>query len=173
MQSVLGLLAPRQFLDHIFFLDLVALQERGIRGIIVDLDNTLVAWNRGGAAPGEVADWLATVRQRGFEACILSNNYPERVAAFSDRLPVPAIHRAGKPRRGGFRRAMELMGTTPAETAVVGDQVFTDILGGNRLGLHTILVVPISKKEFVGTRLVRQIERILLAYLRGRGRLAR
>ncbi len=77
-------------------------------------------------------------------------------------LGLPAVTGALKPRRGALRRALSVMGTAPETTALVGDQLFTDILGGNRLGLYTILVRPQSRKEFVLTRLVRRVERAVL-----------
>jgi len=80
----------------------------------------------------------------------------------AERADVPFIARARKPRRRSFRRAMELMGTKPETTAVIGDQLFTDMLGGNRLGLFTILVTPISKEEFIGTRFMRFLEKLIL-----------
>jgi len=94
--------------------------------------------------------------------CFVSNNTDLRVKEIADRVNIPFIARAKKPRRRSFRKAMALMDTKPEHTAVVGDQIFTDILGGNRLGLFTVLVSPISRKEFIGTRLVRILEKIIL-----------
>jgi HAD superfamily phosphatase (TIGR01668 family) len=76
-----------------------------------------------------------------------------------------------KPRRRAFRRALHIMELTSQETAVIGDQIFTDVLGGNRLGLYTILVTPISEKEFIWTRLMRKLERFVLNYLKKRNML--
>ncbi|HBC94015.1 MAG TPA: YqeG family HAD IIIA-type phosphatase, partial [Pelotomaculum sp.] len=82
-------------------------------------------------------------------------------------LGLPAVHRAVKPLVGPFRRAMGMLGTKPAETALIGDQIFTDIFGGNLCGLYTILVVPLQGKEFWGTRLFsRPLEKIVLARLK-------
>jgi len=162
------LLAPSLCLSSIFQIDLEGLRRQGIRGLILDLDNTLVAW--GGDPEEKLFAWLREVRESGLVACIVSNNDRARVKGFSDLASIPAIPRARKPRRRAFRAAMEVMGTAPAETAVVGDQIFTDILGGNRLGLYTILVTPVARREFIGTRLVRLLEKVVLIGLRKRAR---
>lgn len=166
------LLLPAEYRPSIHAVDLYSLKDRGIRGMIVDLDNTLVAWDHPDPTP-EVRDWLETVQGTGIRPCIVSNNGPNRVRNFSRDLQVPAIASAAKPRRRSFREAMRLLGTEPYETAVVGDQIFTDVLGGNRLGLYTILVVPVTRREFIGTRLVRHVERAVLSYLARKGHLSR
>lgn len=165
------LFTPHLYLAAVVELAPEHLRARGIRGVILDLDNTLVRWNH--PVPGEeLRRWVAALHAHGLRACIVSNNTTARVEAFARALGVPAIARAVKPRRGPYRRAMALMGTAPAETAVVGDQVFTDVLGGRRLGLYTVLVAPVGEREFVGTRLVRLLERAWLRYLARRGLVA-
>lgn len=142
----------------------------GIRGLILDLDNTLVQW--GQPDPGEgLAGWVEGVRGAGLCACILSNNSPTRVSRFCQPLGLPGIPSATKPLGRAFRSAMTVLGTGPGETAVVGDQVFTDVMGGNRAGLYTILVDPMGEREFFGTRLVRRLEALWLGHLRRSGRL--
>ncbi len=161
---------PDEYLPSIHWVDPARLGRRGIRGIILDLDNTLVEWNHP-EPPEELLGWFAKVRQAGLRTCVVSNNSAARVQGFVHRLEIPGIDKAVKPRRGAFRRAMALMGTSPGETAVVGDQIFTDILGGKRLGLYTILVAPVTRREFIGTRLVRLVEGAFLRYLCRRGRI--
>lgn len=160
------LLVPSLCLASIFQINLEGLRQRGICGLILDLDNTLVAW--GGDPEEKLFAWLRQVREAGMAVCIVSNNDRARVKGFSDLAGIPAIPRARKPRRRAFRAAMQVMGTAPEETAVVGDQIFTDILGGNRLGLYTILVTPVARREFVGTRLVRLLEKLVLIGLQKR-----
>lgn len=168
--GVSDLLVPDDYRPSVYDIDLKALRDRGIRGIILDLDNTLVQWNH--PEPTEPLErWLGEVRKAGFRACIVSNNAGGRVRSFAERLEVPGISKAVKPRRGSFRRAMSLMGTSPHETVVVGDQIFTDVLGAKRLGLYAILVKPVTSREFIGTSLVRFLESLWLDYLRRRGRL--
>jgi len=146
---------------------------RGVRALILDLDNTLVPWH-GREVPPEVEAWIRTLRHADVQLCIVSNTHrPGRLRELAAFLGVQYVPSGGKPRRRGFLRAMEAMGATAAETAVVGDQVMTDIWGGNRCGLLTILVDPLSEREFIGTRLVsRAVERLLLGLLQRAGHAA-
>ncbi len=155
---MIKILQPRLFLTSIFDLDLPSLHARGVRGLIMDLDNTLVGWNRPDMTE-ELSNWLKGARDQGFKMCIVSNNMVDRVEQFANLAGVMAISKAAKPRRRSFTLAMKKMGSTPKSTAVIGDQVFTDILGGNRLDLYTILVHPIDSHEFWTTRIVRRLEK--------------
>ncbi|KAB2951301.1 YqeG family HAD IIIA-type phosphatase [Heliorestis acidaminivorans] len=157
------LLRPIQHVNTVPEVDIAALTERGVKGVIIDLDNTLAEWNRNDLCP-TIVQWLQELDQQGIKVCILSNNGERRVQQFAEgcQIKVPYISRAKKPRRKGFLQAMQKLGTTAQETAVIGDQIFTDVLGGNRIGMHTILVNPISRREFLGTRLVRTLEKIVL-----------
>lgn len=134
----------------------------------MDLDNTITPWNSNTITP-ELAAWVKGARGLGFALCLLSNNGPRRVAAVAHPLGIPAVARAGKPLKHGFRQALARLGLTAPETAVVGDQLFTDILGGNRLGLYTIWVEPVSRREFIGTRFTRVLEALTVKVLTARG----
>lgn len=160
----MGGLRPQEYHNSIFEIDLDRLRRMGKRAIILDLDNTLVRWNDPTPTP-KLLEWLAAVRAHGLMPCIVSNNSGPRVGEFAARAGVPFVPSAAKPRVKGFRQAMRQLGVAPDETVVVGDQLFTDVLGGNRAGAYTILVVPIDRREFIGTRLVRLIERRVLRYL--------
>lgn len=166
----MSMLRPAEYRESIFAIDLDKLRDRGIRGLILDLDNTLVKWNDPEPTEG-LLRWLEQVRAMGIAPCIVSNNSGPRVQSFAAKVGVPFIPKAIKPRRKGFRAAMRLLGVTPAQTAVVGDQIFTDVMGGNRCGAHTILVVPIDSREFIGTRVLRMMERLVLRYLSRRSSL--
>lgn len=146
------------------------LERRGIRALILDLDNTLVPWHGREVTP-EVEAWIHSMHAAQVQLCIVSNTHrPGRLKELAAVLGVQYVPSGGKPRRGGFHRAMQAMGSTADETAVIGDQVMTDIWGGNRCGMLTILVEPLSPIEFVGTRLVsRNVERLLLKFLQERG----
>ena len=119
------------------------LERRGIRLLLADLDNTLVPY--GVPLPDEkLKAWRDDLAAHGVTLFILSNNRHEhRPSTFAQGLEVPFIGHAGKPKTPSFFKAMEEMGVSPRETAIVGDQVFTDVLGGNRAGITTILVRPI------------------------------
>jgi HAD superfamily phosphatase (TIGR01668 family) len=147
---------------------LESLRRKKIASFILDLDNTVTEWNSNHLSP-EIRGWVKKVKGAGGKACIVSNNSDQRVRGVAQVLDIPYVCRAGKPRRRAFRRALELMGTGPDQTAVVGDQIFTDILGGNRMGMVTILVTPLAKREFLGTRITRQLERLVLKRLKGPG----
>lgn len=155
-------LIPGRYAPSILMLDPRALAAEGIRGLILDLDNTVVAWNA--AAPTEpVRQWVGRVRGAGVRVCFVSNNFSSRTQAIGRALDVPVVAAAVKPIPWGFRRAMALMGTRAEDTALIGDQVFTDILGGNLLGVRTILVEPLSTQEFPTTRIIRRLERLIRA----------
>ena len=120
-----------------------ALARRGFRLLLADLDNTLAPY--GVPLPDErLKQWRDDLAHHGVTLFILSNNRKEhRPRIFAQALDVPYIGHAGKPKTPSFRRAMERMGVTGEQTAIVGDQVFTDVLGGNRAGVSAILVEPI------------------------------
>ncbi|NLG86176.1 MAG: YqeG family HAD IIIA-type phosphatase [Firmicutes bacterium] len=162
------LLCPHLYLSSVFDLPIDQLKEKGICGLIFDLDNTLLNWNMYEVTP-EAKALFARLQEAGFRSCLVSNNKRDRVEAVAKVLGLPAISKARKPRRKAFRQAMLTMGTTKEETAVIGDQLFTDVLGGNRLELYTILVVPLSNAEFIGTKVMRSLERFVLARLIQRG----
>lgn len=158
-------LYPRVFVDSILDIPLKRLRELNINAFILDLDNTVTEWNSI-VVREEVSQWFRLIKQEGFKACILSNNGEQRIVAVAKTLGIPYVHRAQKPRRKGYRRALSLMGVSAGETAVIGDQIFTDVLGGNRAGLFTILVKPIARKEFMGTKISRGMEFFVLHHLR-------
>ncbi|HHU33147.1 MAG TPA: YqeG family HAD IIIA-type phosphatase [Clostridia bacterium] len=154
-------LKPDLYVDSILDIPIDLLVESKIKGLIVDLDNTITEWNSP-ELKKEIFEWFAHLKIKQINACIASNNSHSRVSHIGQYLGIPAISKAGKPRRRSFLQAMKLLNTLPESTAVIGDQLFTDILGGKRLGLYTILVKPLNPREFIGTRLMRQLEKIVL-----------
>jgi HAD superfamily phosphatase (TIGR01668 family) len=154
---VLQALCPDEAHSRLVDIDLDGLLQKGIRALILDLDNTLVKWHEA-EVPAEVDHWVDQAKARGFRLCIASNALPERVKLIAGRLGIPYVSGALKPRRTPFRKALMRMDVVSQETAVVGDQIFTDVLGGNRLGLYTILTRPLSRKEFPTTRMLRGLE---------------
>ena len=163
---MLKILYPKLYAPSLVEIEPELLEKLGLKGILLDLDNTIVSRDSNRYSE-EVGEWLGELRARGFRLGIVSNNSRQRVGAVAGLLGLPAVHRAVKPLVGPFRRAMGMLGTKPAETALIGDQIFTDIFGGNLCGLYTILVVPLQGKEFWGTRLFsRPLEKIVLARLK-------
>lgn len=156
---------PDRTADSVAEVDTCELRELGIEALLVDLDNTLVPWH-GYEVPDSVLEWLRRAEGQGMKICIVSNTrYPGRLRRLAEKLQVPFVKGRLKPRKSAFRPALELLGVAPERAAVIGDQVFTDILGGNRLGLYTILVRPLSRREFFGTKISRIFERMILRAL--------
>lgn len=158
---MLKILQPKLAVDSIFHIDLNKLKANGIKFILIDLDNTITEWNNH-QLPQRAIQWFATLQEKGFKACLVSNNNEDRVSIAGRELGIPAVSKAQKPRKKAFEKAMKILGAEKDNTAMIGDQVFTDVLGGNRLKLYTILVMPISTKEFFGTKFARMLERIIL-----------
>ncbi|HKM40000.1 MAG TPA: YqeG family HAD IIIA-type phosphatase [bacterium] len=167
-QGFYHLLSPQMYLRSVFDLPIAYLRERGIRGLIFDLDNTLLYWNALEVTP-EAKKLFHRLKRVGFSCCLVSNNKRGRVEVVADMMDLPAIYKARKPSRRAFRWALDTLGTAKNETAVIGDQLFTDVLGGNRFGLYTVLVMPLSKQEFIGTKVMRFFERIVLRRLIEKG----
>jgi HAD superfamily phosphatase (TIGR01668 family) len=156
-------LRPDLYYRSVTDIDLDELGRRGVSVFMVDLDNTLVLRNT--VAPSAaVCDWLDEVRARGFRVCIVSNNWHERVADTAESLGLPIVGKSLKPLPGGFKRALALLEATASQAAVVGDQLFTDVLGGTIIGATTILVQPLAGgSDLPHTRLLRAMERWVLS----------
>ncbi len=151
---------PNKFVESIYQIDISALKKQGVKGVITDLDNTLMEADSPNYSP-KLVKWLDDLQEIGFSVIILSNNTKTRIEPVAKALTVPFIDKAQKPRRSGFVRALSYLKLQPHEVVVIGDQLLTDVLGGNRMGIYTILVVPISQHEGFFTKINRQIERII------------
>lgn len=156
------MLTPDLYYRSVHAIDLDALRERGARVLLVDLDNTLLRRNSE-VVTDDARRWVDKARAAGFDVCIVSNNWHERVEGIAAELGVPIVGKALKPFPGAIRRALARLGAAPAEAAIVGDQVFTDILGGRLLGMTTVLVTPLSTSDLPHTKLLRLLERVVLA----------
>jgi len=165
---ILDRFAPDLYVESIYNIDLKALKKQGVTTILTDLDNTLVEADSPDYTP-KLIKWLDDLQEQGFKVMIVSNNNKVRVSEFAEPLTVPYIHRAQKPTNKAFKQALKELNSSPNETVIIGDQVLTDILGGNRMGLHTILVSPISEKEAIRTKINRTIERWIISLMKKRG----
>ncbi|MDO4170243.1 MAG: YqeG family HAD IIIA-type phosphatase [Lachnospiraceae bacterium] len=134
--------------------------EKGFRGIIFDIDNTLVP--HGADADERAVRLFQTLKNIGFDTCLTSNNKEERVQRFNKDIHSHYIYKANKPAKSGYQKAMRLMGTNEKNTMFVGDQLFTDVFGANRVGLYSILVAPMHPKEEIQIVLKRYLEKIVL-----------
>ena len=144
------------------------LYEKGFRGVIFDIDNTLVP--HGAPADEKAVALFQRLDNLGFRTLLLSNNKEPRVKSFNDQVHVSYIYKAGKPSVRGYEDAMKRIHTTPDTTIFIGDQIFTDIYGANRAGIRTYLVQPIHPKEEIQIVLKRYIERIVLFFYHRRNK---
>jgi HAD superfamily phosphatase (TIGR01668 family) len=152
------LLFPNDYIESIFRLDIMQLKKDGMKGIIFDIDNTLVPYDV--AEPTkEIIDFFEQIKAHGMKIALLSNNTEDRVIKFNEKLKVIAIHKSRKPSTKSFKEAIKKMQCSKDEVVIVGDQVFTDVFGGNRFGIKTILVVPVSDKDEWITKIKRGIEK--------------
>lgn len=159
---------PSEFVKSVFDISPERLLEKGIRGIITDLDNTLVEWDRPDATP-KLVNWLKSMKDAGIQVTIVSNNSEMRVKSFADPLGIPFIYKARKPMGKAFRKALHTMDVKREEVVVIGDQLLTDVVGGNRIKLHTILVLPVAKSDGFFTRFNRMVERRIFKALKRKG----
>lgn len=154
-------LYPNQYVKSVYDVDFASLFEKGYRGVLFDVDNTLVPFDVMDADE-RLMGFVNGLRETGFELGLVSNNSAKRVAALNNRLKMHMMPNAMKPLRRNLLKILDDMGV-PAEKAVfVGDQVFTDVWVGNRCGMHTILVEPIQHKEQFITWIKRGTENLVL-----------
>ncbi|WP_293174163.1 YqeG family HAD IIIA-type phosphatase [Oceanithermus sp.] len=144
------------------------LAARGLSGLVVDLDNTLVPYGVAPPAEGDLAEWNRALADAGIPVYIVSNAKRGRTRAWAEALGREGWGLAGKPLPWSLRRAVRRMGLAPHEVAVAGDQLFTDVLGANLIGAYSVLVEPIEpKKGLPHTRWVRALERRVLEAMPG------
>lgn len=151
---------PKQQLESVYDIPYEVLYKKGIRGVIFDVDNTLVP--HGEPADDRILELFQRFHRLGMNTCLLSNNKEPRVSAFAYQVASPYIFKGGKPSVRGYHKAMELMGTDKKTTVFVGDQVFTDIYGANRAGVYSYLVKPIHPKEEIQIVIKRRLEAVVL-----------
>ena len=153
---------PSKEVDSAYKMDYEALFENGYRGIIFDIDNTLVP--HGAPATAEAVVLFAKLRKIGFETVVVSNNKEPRVKSFADAVQTKYIYKANKPSVKGYQAAMKKMGCTSENTIFVGDQLFTDVWGAKRAGIYSYLVKPIHPKEEIQIVLKRKLEAVVLFF---------
>lgn len=137
------------------------LRKKRIRGLVLDLDNTLAAYGEE-RPPKFAAEWISGMLAEGFGVVVLSNNHEARVKTFCTPLGVRFLSGAGKPFKSGYLRAAEMLGLPPGSVAVVGDQIFTDVWGAKRCGMTAVIVDPVSLKGHRFYRLRRLLEKPLI-----------
>lgn len=153
---------PDEYVASTYEIPFEKLYKEGYRGLIFDIDNTLVM--HGAPADERAKELFTRLKEIGFDCCLLSNNKEPRVKMFNEEIGVHYIFDAHKPSRTNYRKAMELMGTDEKTTVFVGDQLFTDVWGAKRTGIRNILVQPINPKEEIQIVLKRKLEKIVLYF---------
>ena len=152
---------PDRYIRSTYLIDFKNYYEQGYRGIIFDIDNTLV--EHGAPADERSIALIESLKALGYKIMLLSNNKEPRVKMFNDAVQVQYIYKAGKPGKNGYEKAMEQMGTDVKNSLFVGDQLFTDVWGARNTGIYSVLVQPIDKKEEIQIILKRYLEKIVLA----------
>ncbi len=153
---------PDAYVASTYVIDFEMLYEKGYRGIIFDIDNTLAP--HGAPADERAVRLFESLRQTGFDTCLISNNQEPRVKPFADKVKSKYVFDAHKPSTKNYKKAMELMHTDEASTIFIGDQLFTDVWGAKRSGIRSILVKPIHPKEEIQIVLKRYLEKIVLYF---------
>jgi HAD superfamily phosphatase (TIGR01668 family) len=155
---------PKRLAPSSYDIDYEKLYQEGYRGILFDIDNTLVG--HGADATPRAIELFKRLKRIGFQTCLISNNSDERVKRFNKNIGTNYIHKANKPFTKNYIKATKIMGTRIDNTVFVGDQLFTDVFGANRIGMMTYLVKPIHPKEEIQIVLKRKLERIVLYFYR-------
>lgn len=154
------ILYPKLYIDNVKEITFELLQKNDIKGLILDVDNTLIDYYKN--MPDGVEKWCETLKNKGIKFCIASNsNKKEKVKEVSKKLDIPYIYFAKKPLKMGLNKAKNVMDLEAKEVAVVGDQIFTDVLGANRCKMFSILVNPIEEKDIFITVIKRPIENLI------------
>ena len=159
---MLQMMYPDEYVESTYRIDFKILYQKGYRGILFDIDNTLVP--HGAPADDKAIELFRKLKKIGFQTCLISNNKEPRVKSFCDQVDSKYIYKAGKPLPKGYLEGMDKMRTNQNNTLFVGDQIFTDVLWAKRADLYTILVKPIHPKEEIQIVLKRYLEKIVLFF---------
>ena len=158
---MLGRFFPAEMAKSVYHIDYDKFWDKGIRGLIFDIDNTLAAFDV--PKPDEkVRGLLNKLTEKGFAIAFLSNNKKERVVNFSEGLDIPYIWKAGKPKLKGINRILQMLGLPKKQVILIGDQIFTDCWVGQRAGVYTILTKPIALRDEWQVKLKRYPEKLVL-----------
>ena len=139
-------LFPDILAESIYDIDFFSLKEKGIKGIILDIDNTLVP-HTAPTPDGRALELISNLKDMGFSLAIISNGKPDRVKKFTEGFDIPVIWGHIKPKKSGYVLALSSLNVKPNECAAIGDQIFTDVLGANRMGILSVYTTPIIKYE--------------------------
>lgn len=152
---------PKEYLNNVKEISIELLEKNHIKGLILDVDNTLIDFDK--KMPEGVEGWVRNLKKSGIKFCILSNsNKVDKVKGVADKLEIPFLYFAKKPFKSGFKKAKAVLGLEVENIAVVGDQIMTDVIGANRSHMFSILVKPIEEKDYLLTKIKRPLERLII-----------
>ena len=165
----LKFLTPKTQLESAFEITPAWLEMRGLKGLALDIDNTLAPTHLAGDET-QIRAWLEPLIQAQIPIRIISNGHPQRILEFCELFKLEYVDllnskMAAKPIPSAYARASREMNLKPFEVAMVGDQIFTDVLGANLAGMYSVLVKPLSEKSMTHTKLIRKLEQLILARL--------
>lgn len=152
---------PKEYLNSVKDISIELLNKNNIKGLILDVDNTLISLDK--KMPAGIVEWVKNIKANGIKICILSNsNKIDKVEAVAKLIESPYIFFGKKPLKSGFLRAQNILKLKAENIAVVGDQIFTDVIGANRCGMFSILVKPIEEKDYLITKIKRPLEKMII-----------
>lgn len=157
-------LKPKIKLEKVTDITIDILNKYGIKALILDVDNTL-STHHGQVLTDGLPEWLETMRKNGIKMTVLSNSNSKRLTPFAQKIGLDFISLGLKPLPFGYLRALKRLGTNKKETAIVGDQLFTDVMGGNFVGVTTVLLTPIKPETSLRFRCKRRVERFVMKKL--------
>ncbi len=160
------LVIPNSYQKNIYTIPYESLYKRGYKNLLFDIDNTIMPANSTEVSP-ELKEFFTTKLQK-FNICLVSNNSYKRVYPVAQELQVPFLSRAGKPKEEAFMKSLQLLHSTKTNTVIIGDQMLTDIVGGNRYGLYTILVDPFIKHYDLKIGINRILQLIIMKKLQNK-----
>lgn len=162
-------LIPDTYCPSVLDLDPGELAASGARGVLLDLDNTLLARGEEELS-SEVTDWVNSLREHGLRVAIVSNSNKERCARIAGELDVVLVRNAFKPFRRGLIRACAALGIACCDAVMVGDQCYTDILGANRTGMRSVMVDALNEADPIHTKLLRVSDKLVIRRSKALGR---
>ena len=152
---------PKEYLNSVKDISIELLNKNNIKGLILDVDNTLISLDK--KMPAGIVEWVKNIKAKGIKICILSNsNKIDKVEAVAKLIETPYIFFGKKPLKSGFLRAQNILKIKAENIAVVGDQIFTDVIGANRCNMFSILVKPIEEKDYLITKIKRPLEKMII-----------
>lgn len=152
---------PDYYLESVHDIDLSKLKALGKTNVLLDLDNTILSREEDEISP-QMKAWIAHLQAEGFTICLLSNNWAKRLQELAGDLDIAIVSKAVKPLPFAFLHALRKIGARASDTVMIGDQLFTDVLGARFLTIMTIMVLPLSEQDLKHTLMLRKAEKLIM-----------